>query len=672
MRRTAICLAAVAVCSCEGSGIVLGDATEDLGIDSPVTDDMDGDGISDVDEGRYESGGSIDTDGDTLPDHQDLDSDDDGIRDEEEAGDDEISTPPVDSDGDGIPDFRDADSDDNGVLDRDEGSRDTDGDLVPDYVDIDNDGDGIDDVTEIGGSPAGPVDTDGDGVPDYMDLDSDGDTIADAFERTVDTDGDGVPDYRDLDSDCDTIPDAVEAGDEDLATPPVDTDGDFVPDFRDPDSDNDGLTDLWEAVNGTDPTNEDSDGDGVSDLVEVAVRTDPLDGGGPPRPRPMLFVMPYNELGTPDPLDPVPTMDHLVTATEIRTTDVFFALSSSGSMNGEINNLRSSIITTVIPGILSEMPGVWFGAGRFEDCHSCAHNMSMLQEMTDDIPSVEAALTGWSTCGGDNPYTQYLYALATGDVAPFLGWGNIDPTGWTCTPPGAIGWPCFRSDALPIVVQFGDSPFSEGWTGCSPGYDLDVAVTALNSISARYIGVNSGSSRADMAYIAAGTGSVDFTGEPLVFDVSTSGTGLGTQVIDAIDILAHQVPEDVSFRLRDDPSDLVDTVIEFVDYVEPSTAGGWPDPSDPTIICVGGLDVADREPPLDGRPDTFTSVLPGTPVCFDIHVKQNWTVPPTGDPVAYVLEVDVVADGTALVDTQRVYFLVPPEPLGPGDVVCPD
>ncbi len=48
-----------------------------------------------------------DTDGDGTPDVFDLDSDDDGVLDIAEAGDDDLWTPPRDSDGDGVPDFRD-------------------------------------------------------------------------------------------------------------------------------------------------------------------------------------------------------------------------------------------------------------------------------------------------------------------------------------------------------------------------------------------------------------------------------------------------------------------------------------------------------------------------------------------------------------------------------------
>jgi hypothetical protein len=290
--------------------------------------------------------------------------------------------------------------------------------------------------------------------------------------------------------------------------------------------------------------------------------------------------------------------------------------------------------------------------------------MAMLQSMTNVIPDVEAALTGWSTCGGSEPYTQDLYVIATGDVSPFLGWGGVTPTTWTCTPPGDFGWPCFRPDSMPIIVQFGDEPFTEAISYCTPSYNHDQAITAMNDVSAKYIGVNSGtstySSHADMVTVATGTGSVDTSGTPLVFDIASDGSGLGAQVVDAIEILAHQVPIEVTTDMRDDLSDLIDTVSEFVDYIEPSVAGGWADPRDPTIICVGGLDVADLYDPLDGRADSFTAVLPGTPVCFDIYVKQNWTVACTDDPQTFLCEIDVVGDGITVLDTRNVYFLVPP------------
>lgn len=98
---------------------------EEVIFECDVTADRDGDTISNGDEGCE---CLMDTDGDQIPNYEDRDSDGDGIPDEIEAGDDDLSTFPVDTDGDGIPDFLDRDSDDDGVLDGDE-DRNGDGEL---------------------------------------------------------------------------------------------------------------------------------------------------------------------------------------------------------------------------------------------------------------------------------------------------------------------------------------------------------------------------------------------------------------------------------------------------------------------------------------------------------------------------------------------------------------
>src|SRR5439155_12494390 len=66
--------------------------------------DSDGDGISDKDEGAFESP-PRDTDRDGKPDYLDTDSDGDGIPDDIEGRNGNPCTPPVDTDGDGKPDF---------------------------------------------------------------------------------------------------------------------------------------------------------------------------------------------------------------------------------------------------------------------------------------------------------------------------------------------------------------------------------------------------------------------------------------------------------------------------------------------------------------------------------------------------------------------------------------
>ena len=125
-----------------------------------------------------------------------------------------------DIDGDeNIPDIDDIDNDNDGIR-FDEGTGDTDGDGIPDYLDIDSDNDGIYDVDESGN---GDLDTNNDGVIDANDngfADTNNNGMADDAEGTIplDTDGDGLANHLDLDSDNDGIYDVDEGGDGDQDT----------------------------------------------------------------------------------------------------------------------------------------------------------------------------------------------------------------------------------------------------------------------------------------------------------------------------------------------------------------------------------------------------------------------------------------------------------------------
>ena len=92
----------------------------------------------------------LDSDGDSLPNHLDIDSDNDGIYDVEEGGDSSLDT-----NDDGVINDSDtgySDSDSDGMDDDSETTpvTNTDNDGNPDFVDIDSDNDGIQDVIEGG------------------------------------------------------------------------------------------------------------------------------------------------------------------------------------------------------------------------------------------------------------------------------------------------------------------------------------------------------------------------------------------------------------------------------------------------------------------------------------------------------------------------------------------
>ena len=115
---------------------------------------------------------------------------------------------PRDSDGDTIPDQLDTDSDNDAILDNIEAQ----GTTAVSASNNDSNQDGLDNAFEPGFIPQ---DTDGDGIADYLDLDSDNDGILDNIETANDSDADTIKNYRDLDADADGCFDVKEAGFED-------------------------------------------------------------------------------------------------------------------------------------------------------------------------------------------------------------------------------------------------------------------------------------------------------------------------------------------------------------------------------------------------------------------------------------------------------------------------
>ncbi len=215
--------------SVEQSAVGLDTDTDGDGIVDRLDLDSDNDGIFDLDEaglpdattlnrtGGRLTGSAVGENGlvdglETSPDSGAIDYDRDGLGDD-----------PADSDGDLLPDFRDLDTDNDGV---------------PDALESGNDvvvsGGRIQGSVSASGLPVGatydpPVDTDLDDRADFRDLDSDQDGLSDTQEVGLldvdndgrvdaleDADGDGMHDgaaTRRPDRDGDGVPDALEPGD---------------------------------------------------------------------------------------------------------------------------------------------------------------------------------------------------------------------------------------------------------------------------------------------------------------------------------------------------------------------------------------------------------------------------------------------------------------------------
>ncbi|HEX6929235.1 MAG TPA: hypothetical protein VF267_08295, partial [Gammaproteobacteria bacterium] len=271
---------------------------------APPEPDSDGDGISDDWEVQY----GLDP---YFPGDAEMDFDGDGLTNlqEFETGNDPHN---LDTDGDGIPDGDDvppdpnADSDADGMPDNWEMSYGLDP-YFPGDAEMDFDGDGLTNLQEFetGNNPH-TLDTDGDGIPDGDDApldpnaDSDGDGMPDNWEMQygldpyfpgdaeMDFDNDMLTNLREFETgndphNWDTNGNGIPDGDDAPPDPNADSDGDGMPDnwemsygldpyFPDDalwDMDSDMLTNLREFETGNDPHNWDTNGNNIPDGDEA-------------------------------------------------------------------------------------------------------------------------------------------------------------------------------------------------------------------------------------------------------------------------------------------------------------------------------------------------------------------------------------------------------------------
>jgi hypothetical protein len=520
----------------------------------------------------------------------------------------------------------------------------------------------------------GPSPGDADPIPGGCDAsqDADGDGIADRAEGTFDADGDGTPNHLDTDSDGDGIPDAEEHG----ANPPCarpDQDGDGVPNWIDTDSDNDGLSDAEERSRyATDPYNRDSDGDGVTDLGEVrGTMTDPNDPTSTIRPEDFFVVLPY---------EGERVMRTLRFGTNIRQADVYFLIDTTGSMEGPIANVRSSL-TRIAGELRRRIRDVQMGVGSHDDFpngtspfdfgaygHPPDQVYENHQDITDDLSAVQNALNRLTAeGGGDLPESQVeaLYQTATGEGGEWTFASGAPryaiPRRRCPAVPDEIGmrrgYPCFRPGSLPIIVLVTDAAMHNGtdpmrnYVGITPPpHTLPQAVSALNRIGARVIGVAvDGGGRADMEAVSRMTGTIDGSGRPLVYDAA--GGTVSDAIIEAMATLVGGTPQDVTTARENVP--------------------GNPDGIDATgfiksIVTVEGYASDGRPGPRPGvsyerRDDTtFYAVVPGTTVEFAVEFHNDFVPPPVTAQI-YRAVIVVIGNGVARLDERQVYIVVPPE-----------
>lgn len=352
----------------------------------------------------------------------------------------------------------------------------------------------------------------------------------------------------------------------------------------------------------------------------------------------------------------------LQTEVQLGRADVVFAIDTTASMGEEIDEIRASLRDRIVPGIRAAIRDSSIGVTTFADfpepnCGQATEGdlpFRLVLPVTDEIGRVQSAVDSISlNNGSDEPESQVeaLYQIATGE-----GVGRYVPPSFGC-PMGGFGYPCFRTDALPVILLFTDAPFHNGPGGARPysaleacptvagvAHDYADARAALEAAGIRVIGLYSGPTGEDglrhLREVATDTGAVS-GGEPLVFDIGRNGQRLSDSVVEAITTLAEVLVFDIDTVLVDvDTTDGIDPR-DFIEAVVPVRAE--------PMSGVGSIDV---------EAGVFRDVRTGTLVVFQLRVRPGVMAPGVG-PQRFLLEVVFRGDGRTRIGSIVVEIVIP-------------
>ncbi|MBI2393496.1 MAG: hypothetical protein HYV09_28200 [Deltaproteobacteria bacterium] len=415
--------------------------------------------------------------------------------------------------------------------------------------------------------------------------------------------------------------------------------------------------------------------------------------------RDFFFTVPY--MGTPD-----PAKDVLKFGTNIKQVDVAVTMDTTGSMGGSITNLKTNLSTTIFPKLKAAIPSVGLSVSYHDDfpvgsfgTPGCTYGGTSLpgdlphgtiQVITTDLAKAQAAANKLEThCGADGPESQMssMWHMLTGNELSWSG-GKVAKH---VPPSGTWGGVDFRPGSVPVVILITDINWHTESDYASYGIVGGTIATMTDAFvknNARFVDITSGSetqantlSDATKSNVppsafgstcAAGqcctgvSGAAQAPTAPggrcrLNFKSTYSGTGVNEGIVKAIQAISVGSTYDVTAVPSNDPTNAPGDDGSPVDATQFIAALRAMDEGDPANGCPPH---AAKDTGTDGVKDTFTSVVVGTPVCFEVLPKMNTTVKPKAEAQFFNAFIDVIGmPGSVKLDRRTVLFLVPPREI---------
>ncbi len=409
-----------------------------------------------------------------------------------------------------------------------------------------------------------------------------------------------------------------------------------------------------------------------------------------------FFTVPY--MAPPD-----PDKDVLKFGTNIKQVDVGVTMDTTGSMGGSITNLKTNLSTTIFPELAKAIPSVGISVSYHDDfpvgsfgSASCGKGLpgdlphGTIQVITTDLKKAQDAANKLEThCGADGPESQMssMFHMLTGEALTWSG-GSVPKH----TPPaGTWGGIDYRPGSVPVVILITDVNWHTESDYASSGIvggTIATMTAAFVKNNARFVDITSSSeTQADTlsdatksSVPAAAFGSTCPAGQcptgvsgacraatgpggtcRLNFKSNYDGTGVNTGIVKAIQAISVGSQFDV-------------TAVPSNDATNAPGEDGMPVDATKFIKQLRAMDEGDtkngcpahaaKDSGGKGYKDTFTAVVVGTPVCFEVVPQMNNTVKPKSSAQFFNAFIDVLGmPGGVKLDRRTVLFLVPPREI---------